>query len=265
MQPTDFSARVRQQRGDLTDYVFHLTRGCTDPPVSPLQVLMEILNSGLIRPTFAPYYSPSSGGKARPGVKGPYPVVCLTEQPISAVIRTLKFNPGRYSGYGVAYFKPTLYGEGGRPVLYGSDLEIGKKIKEGEPGWQEGKEIYTGGLPPELQYLWVKYDPLGAHAFNYKVDFTWEREWRVKFPSPRFKEGGLPVAIRNPWSSQQGAIIVSKEAEVPEVRSCIEGYRERGLKWTRYVGKIISLEKATERLELNDLRYARLETWPEDE
>jgi hypothetical protein len=226
---------------------------------------MEILNSGLIRPTFAPYSSKSSGGKARPGVKGPFPVVCLTEQRNSAIIRTLKYTTGRYSGYGIAYYKPTLYDQGGCPVLYGSDREIGKKIKEGEPGWEEGKEVYTGGLPSEFQYLWVKYDPLGINPFNYKDDFTWEREWRVKFPSPRFQDGGLPVGIRNPWSSQQGATLVSKEAEAAEVRSCIEKHRERDVEWAQYIGKIISLESAVTRLEANDLRYARLETWPNEE
>jgi len=108
MQPADFSEPVRAQRGDLTDYVVHLTRGRINPPVSALQVLKEILNTGLIRPTLAPYNSRSSGGKARPGVKGPYPVVCLTEQPLSAMIRTLKYTTGRYSGYGIAYYKPSM-------------------------------------------------------------------------------------------------------------------------------------------------------------
>jgi hypothetical protein len=150
-------------------------------------------------------------------------------------------------------------------VLYGSDQEIGKIIKEGQPGWEGGKEIYTGRLPPELQYLWVRYDPLGISPFNYKVDFTWEREWKVKFPSPWFKNGGLPVGIGNPWSSERGAILVSKEAEVSEVRLCVEQHRERGAEWARYIGKIISLEKALARLKADDLRYARLETWPDDE
>jgi hypothetical protein len=181
------------------------------------------------------------------------------------MIKTLKFTTGRYSGYGIAYYKPILYEGGGRSVLYGSYHEIGKKVKKGEPGWEEGKEVYTGGLPPDLQYLWVRYDPVDINGFNYKIDFTWEREWRVKFPSPWFKDGGLPVGIHNPWSLQQGAIIVSKEAEVPRVRSCIEQHRDCGNKWPLYIGKVISLEKAAERLEANDQRYARLETWPDEE
>jgi hypothetical protein len=265
MQPVDFSAPVRAQRGDLTDYVVHLTRRRIKPAASPLQVLIEILNLGYIRPTFAPYTSRSSGGRTRPGVKGPYRVVCLTEQPISALIKTLKYASGRYSGYGIAYYKPILYDRGGRPVLYGSDQEIGQKIKQGEPGWEEGKEVYRGGLPPDLQYLWVRYDPLGLSVFQYKIDFTWEREWRVKFPNPWFKEVGLPIALRNPWSAHLGAVLVSKESEVAQVRSCIDLHRERGAEWAQYINKVISLEKAAQSLEANDHRYARLESWPDKE
>jgi hypothetical protein len=254
------------QRGDLTDYVVHLTKHRCDPPVSALQVLIEILETGDIHPTFASYKSQwSTSGGSRPAVKGPYPAVCLTEQPVSAILKTLKFAAGRYSGYGIAYYKPTLYDNGGRPVLYGSRHELGQKIKASQPGWQEGKENYNGGLPPELQYLWVKYDPIGV-SHQYKVDFTWEREWRVRFPNPSWTEGrGLPVGIRNPWSSHKGAILIAKEAEVSTVRSCIEECCRRGLEWTQYIDKVVSLEKAAEKLEANDHRYARLETWPEEE
>lgn len=266
MQPSDdFSARIRAHRNDLTDYVVHLTKDRFDPRVSALQVLMEILETGYIRPTFALNQNSSSGGQSRPAVKGPHPAVCLTEQPISAILKTLKFVGSRYSGYGIAYYKPILYEKGGRPVLYGNEHEIGQKIKKGELGWEEGKENYKGGLPPELQYLWVKYDPREVSVFQYKVDFTWEREWRVKFPNPWFKDGGLPVAIRNPWSKRQGAILVAKEAEVAPVLSFVKKFRRRGIEWTQYIGKVVSLEKAAEKLELNDQKYARLETWPDEE
>jgi len=260
MPPTDFSAPVRDQRADLTDYVVHLTR--RRPQATPFQVLMEILRSGSIRPTFAPYNSSPSGGRPRPAVKGPYPVVCLTEQPISVMVKTLQSCAGRYSGYGIAYYKPTLYGVGGRPVLYGSLEEIGRKLRDGESGWEEDKEVYTGGLPADLQYLFVRYDPVGIGPSGYKVDFTWEREWRVRFPNLFLKQGSLPVGLRNGWSQEQGAILVAKESEVAEVRSFVEQERNRDLEWPRYIGKIVSLEKAKERLSAGDQRYGRLETWP---
>jgi hypothetical protein len=149
-------------------------------------------------------------------------------------------------------------------VLYGDEREIGQKVKEGDVGWEKDKEIYKGGLPPDLQYLWVKYDPVG-YPFPHKIDFTWEREWRLKFPNPLVKQEGLPVGIRNPWSHHQGAIVVAKEAEIVRIRSCIEDHRQAGAEWATYVGRIVSLEKAREKLEAEDQRYAKLETSPDNE
>ena len=187
-------------------------------------------------------------GKPRPTVKGPYPAVCLTEQPISAILITLEAEPGRYSGYGIGYYKPNLFDYGGLPVLYSSKAELGKRIKEGEPGWEEGKDIFGDGLPLHLQYLWVNYDPLGIGPFNQTLDFTWEREWRVKFPNPRIKEPGLPVGLRNPWSEQQGAIFRLRESEIEEVQACIKLHREQQTEWAQYITRVISLETAKRHL-----------------
>lgn len=83
-------------------------------------------------------------------------------------------------------------------MLYGDKRELGKQIGSGEAGWQDDKEIFQGGLPPEMQYLWVRYHPLFPGDDEYPVDFTWEREWRVKVAEP-----GLPVNL--PWDKETQA------------------------------------------------------------
>jgi len=261
MSASDSSKRMRNARSDLTNYVVHLTRCRYSPLFTPFEVLKEILRTGFIKPTFAPYTKKSRSGGTRPGIKGPYAAVCLTEQPLSELIRTLEHTT-RYQGYGIAYYKPLLYEMGARPVIYASEDEIGRKIPPGEKDWEEGKEIYAGGLPRHLQYLWSKYDPTECSAFNYKIDFTWEREWRVPFPNPRFKSEGLPVVIRNPWTADNGFVIVSKESEVPELHALITEMHDAGVEWTKDVCSIVSLDKAEANL-LSDTRYAKLDTWPD--
>jgi hypothetical protein len=69
---------------------------------------------------------------------------------------------GRYSGNGIAYHKVDLHNMGGRSALYGTRLELGQALKPGEPGYDQDKEIYRSGLPPQLQHLWVRYAPQHA-------------------------------------------------------------------------------------------------------
>ena len=130
--------RIRSDREDLTDYLVHFTRYRITPIFrKPRDVLTDILTEGFIKPSFAPMRSRNCATEL-PTIKGTEPAVCLTEQPISAI---LKMGQKRYSHYGIAYHKAHLYGQGARPVLYGTDSDL--KL-----------------LPPELQYLWVRYHPM---------------------------------------------------------------------------------------------------------
>jgi hypothetical protein len=258
MKPADYARTIRSARDDLTEYVVHLTRARQNPATSGLDVLLEILRDGLLKPTFAPYWK---AGQRRPGVKGPYPTVCLTEQPVSALLTTVDTLPWKYAPYGIAYYKPTLFENGGRAVLYASKTELGRKLGEREPGWEKDKDIYAGTLPPDLQYLWVNYDPSGIGPFGYTVDFTWEREWRVRIPNFQHKQG-LPVALRNPWGSEKGAILVQHESELDTVRAAVQKAREAKAEWTEHVGNIIAFETARRKLKEGNRWYARLETWP---
>jgi hypothetical protein len=219
--------------------------------------MFEILRSGVIRPSLAPMTHRSST-QPRATIKGPWPAVCFTEQPLWGVIAyrdAVSF--ARYSGYGIAYHKCLLYGKGARPVMYGTTDMLGVKIKPGEQGYTQGYEIFRGGLPPGLQYLWVRYDP-AYPGTAYPVDFTWEREWRF---SPQGR-GDLPVAIPHGFPGLcGGALVVEKDVDVPEFQSELVALAAAGHPWPQHIGKIISLE-TVRRLVGTDGRYGRIETYP---
>jgi hypothetical protein len=245
--------QIRQARDDLTDYVVHFTRFHFSPNCNhPKGLLESILRCGYIRPSFAMLGNRFSR-TPQPTIKGPDSAVCLTEQPISAILKTPH---SRYAHYGVAFHKACLYEAGGRPVLYGGDSEIGRRLQSHEAGYQAGKDIYTGGLPEELQYLFVRYNPIipGRGAL-YPVDFTWEREWRFK--------GDLPILLGQDWSRPPLiTIIVQWDQDIPDVVRILSEVAALGNAWGHYISRIISFETAGTMLKLGDVRYARLETWP---
>ena len=244
---------IRQVRDDLTDYVVHFTRSSFVPPTlyQARDVLIQILRSGWINPTFAPMANRYKK-VPQPTIRGPDPAVCLTEQPLSAVLKT---PVTRYSHYGIAYHKVCLFDAGGRPVLYGSEQELGIRTWKGQPGYQEGKDIYTDGLPEHLQYLWVRYVPiLPGRGEEYPIDFTWEREWRFKGP--------LKILLDTDWSRPPlGAIVVEKDTDVPVFSQLLDELSQ-SQPWALYLKQIVSLETAKRMLAAGDNRYARIETWP---
>jgi hypothetical protein len=265
--------RIRLARTDLTDYVIHFTKLRSDvfnkktpegrPFLAhPFDVFCEILDDGFIRPTFAPIRSLTAGTTSNT-VRGPVPAVCLTEQPLSAVLVTQKCAGGRYSGFGVAYHKYALFCEGGRPVIYGSKPLLGKRIQSGDVDYEDGKEIFAGGLPKELQYLFVQYKPTIEFFDDHPIDFTWEREWRITC-----RNGGLPVHLdrnANLFKSDApaGALVVERDEQVSAVRDRLAKIAEQGKKWATQLTRIVSLETSARMLAAGDSRYSRIETWPE--
>lgn len=254
---------IRVARDDLTDFVVHLTR--TGSNLTPLDALVQILRSGVIRPTFG---VKQLAGRTTTSitVKGPHPAVCLTEQTIAAIVRTLPIVGSRYCGYGIANHKVDLHAFGGRPVLYGTSEILGRQVRQGEPGWQGGKEIYVGGLPTDHQYLFVRYDPAMAGSGSYpSSDWTWEREWRIRENGLVASNGGLPVLLPFDCSSSpRGAIIVERDKDIPAVIACLDAVAQEGVEWANRLRRVVSLETARRMLNppSNDARFARLETWP---
>jgi hypothetical protein len=135
-------------RPDFSHSLVHLTRGRAAAPgrepVTPFQVLTEILVSGLIR------------GSGNTGyVKGSRPAACLSEIPLSSLREFTKppAEKAKYSPYGIVLSKGAVFQAGGRPVIYLPDAE-------------------TGWIPRDEIWRVVRFE-------EGTVDFTHEREWRV--------------------------------------------------------------------------------------
>ena len=93
---------------------------------------------------------------------------------------------------------------------------------------------------------------------DYPVDFTWEREWRV-----RAQEPGLPVLRTTDWyKTATGAILVERDEDVPHFTAILDGLAAQGRKWAQRLRRILSLETAKRMLDAGDARYGRIETWP---
>ena len=158
--------RIKQIRTDISDYVVHCTRG--KGPVANLRAMEDaefdslklILRDGFFKASFAKK-PVMRDGYWRPTVRGPYPVVCFTEQPLQFLAKSVLAGRNRYTKFAIAVRKDELFYYGGRPVIYSdqSTLDL---------------------LPNELKYLWVHYNPTVIWKRSYPIDFTHEREWRAR-------------------------------------------------------------------------------------
>lgn len=130
-------------RDDLSDSLIHLTKGETfDEAVATFR---KIISERRLL-----------GGTG--DIRGGYKCVCFSESPIATLSRIFA-NPQihnfRYRPFGVIVTKLWLFDMGGRHVIY-----------------QPEKEFDL--LPDQLKYRHVRHEP------NRGIDFTWEREWRIR-------------------------------------------------------------------------------------
>ena len=134
-----------QKRPDISDFLVHFIRG--DNYEEAFGVLRSIVaDSGLV------------GGTGF--IKGGYQCVCFSEAPIAALAEMLRrptVHGVLYKPFGVIVTKAWLFGQGGRPVIYQTNLEF-------------------ANLPENLRWRHVRYEPNQEPP----VDFTWEREWRIR-------------------------------------------------------------------------------------
>ena len=169
--------------------------------------------------------------------------MCFTEQTLAAVLETRSVID-RYSGYGIAFHKHAILQMGGGPVFY-----------------RPRREWHT--FPDDLKFLLANYETV-APCFDDEdpVDFTWEREWRV-----RARKSGFAI-VQKAWNRLQtpktplGAIIVEKSSDVATVRKKLDDLYSAGKKWVAAASLVISLETAEERLASGFAGYGRIDTWP---
>lgn len=131
-------------RDDISNKLIHLTRDFEG--LSGEQRFYEIIKSKKLL-----------GGKT--DVRGPFKCICFSETPISSIAQLIarQTSDMRYLPYGFMFSKEYLFSLGARPVIYQPEVEYET-------------------LPDEIKYRHVKFDLSG----NKKIDWTWEREWRLK-------------------------------------------------------------------------------------
>lgn len=154
-----------RNRTDMSTYLTHLTKAFHGSykgfPKSPVEVLIKILNEQKIKA--------SSEGFINGGV----PVVCFQDAPLHGVSQNVKHerihkvelgNTTRYEPIGLSLPKDFVFHEGGRPVIYE------------KPEIREGRRNYNH-IDKELLWRVVSLDLTDNSRI---IDWTHEREWRVK-------------------------------------------------------------------------------------
>jgi|JFJP01.1.fsa_nt_gi hypothetical protein len=129
-------------RDDLSANLIHLTRGESDQAAA--DAFLSILKSQQLL------------GSAR-DIRGGYKCVCFSEAPLAKLaylLASASQSAMRYKPFGVMIAKQWVFDKGARPVIYQPEAEY---------------EL----LSEPLRYRHVRYEPG-------KVDYTWEREWRIR-------------------------------------------------------------------------------------
>ena len=131
-------------RPDLSDKLIHFTGGNSHEEA--FGNLCSIIEDRGIR---------GSNNK----IKGLFTCVCFTEAPLAALRRGLVNlqDYSRYRPFGIIYDKTFIHALGGRPVIYQPDVEY-------------------DDLSHSSKWRHMRYEPNADPP----IDFTWEREWRVR-------------------------------------------------------------------------------------
>jgi hypothetical protein len=138
-------------RDDISEKLVHLTKGTGSDAKEHRKEALKTLGQILLEKKLR-------GGTGF--IKGSHNCVCFSEAPISKlsqILATSKDGTFKYQPYGVIVDKRWLYKKGGRPAIYGPDLDYNK-------------------LPEEMRYRHVRF----YLSEESTIDHTWEREWRIK-------------------------------------------------------------------------------------
>ncbi|MFZ2362416.1 MAG: hypothetical protein WA040_23960 [Anaerolineae bacterium] len=161
-------------RNDLSDYLIHFTKG--DSLEAAFVCLRKIMAERRLL-----------GSNSL--IKGGYSCVCFSEAPLTALQNGL-MNPqfySQYSPFGVLVHKYWLFQQGGRPVIYQPDDEFSV-------------------LPESHRWRHVRYEPP-------KIDFSWEREWRIPCVSLSFDQSTASIVVPNTEWAQYMVQLHEQEQE----------------------------------------------------
>jgi hypothetical protein len=256
---------IKSVREDMSDFVLHCTRARPDTApryrkFSAYTVLRKILQDGYFVAGFAP--RTTMGGRTNNTVRGTYPAVCFTEQPLQYFIKSKAANP-RYTDFAIALRKDLLFKYGGNPAIYSRDLLLYR-------------------LHSELQYLWVNYDPTAIRdpaRGGYPIDWTHEREWRCR-PweirngqlgfSPQLGNHIVPINLPTYGDSfpiePNYAVLVDTEDRKRQLSDWIlentSAIASRGPYWARYASSLLACRFnifSFEEVEKSDAPLGRVE------
>jgi len=152
-------------RADISDKLVHFT-GPRDDWDEAYSRLHSILAERTIR-----------GGNVM--IRSGDHCVCFTEAPLESLPGGL-VNPknfSRYAPFGVLFTKKWIFEKDGRPVIYQPESEFRE-------------------LPDSHKWRHVRYEPDAAQP----IDFTWEREWRIKSQGLVFRPNEVVILVpRQAW------------------------------------------------------------------
>jgi len=154
---TKGETEIMNGRPDISNNIIHFTKGENEEEA--FQCLCKIMNERQIL------------GNIKL-IKGNYKCVCFTEAPLASLRDGLANLDAhfRYSLFGILFKKRRIFELGGRPVIYQTNEEF-------------------EGLPTEYRWRHVRYEP------NVPIDFTWEREWRIKCSALRFDPSNVRIVV----------------------------------------------------------------------
>lgn len=153
--------RRLQNRSDLSGFVYHLTKAELNKDgkvtISALNRLLKIIKERKI-----------NGSSTESGfIIGKRKAVCFQDAPISGIVQNVLHENNfreelggkiRYTYLGLAFPKPYIFQQGGRPVFY------------------EEKEKAKNVLPPDEHWRIVDFSLINKDNI---IDWTHEREWRL--------------------------------------------------------------------------------------
>ena len=134
--------RILDLRSDMSDYVFHFTKG---PHSEAKETLIKILDDDKI------IANVNTG------------VICFTEAPIFSLVELFeyfhKFPKPMYSPYGIAIRKDEFYRLGGRPAIYGDPTE--KRLLDSSIRWR-----FVEYSPNKNDYSWLREWRIKSYGIN---------------------------------------------------------------------------------------------------